>query len=693
MLKKSILALTAVLFLGVAASFAEASILVGRLAQVEGEVLRYIESSDEWSAQETENPVGPGDLFQTGDPGKAEFVFPNGTLLRIGENTDMDVVALEEDLTEVTLTGGIARATNTGGESLRVSFAAGYCLVPKGAEADVRVADGRVEVTALSGATTVYRPRADGTEERYPVAAGASLVIDGERIASGSGRPDPLWDRWCRERESVRGRYRERSPYLPDTLQEHAWLMQENGRWENIYYRGRNYWFWQPLAVAVDWAPFTVGYWGEWYGDHVWVSAEPWGWVTHHYGHWVRIRGAWWWTPYIYIGHSEPGISFVGLSIRFGPAFRPHWHPGRVVWLSSPTYVGWVPLSPWEHDYCRFNWGPQTIVVNDSSLFSVRLTLANYRYLDHAVVVGHRHFYRPYYARRSGYAPVRVESIARNAILSTFKPAPVFNARVINNFQLVNVDEKYHFVPKTKTRRPPERWQREKRLRRQVEDRRQERRRVESAPAAPRERIDRGRPQRERTRPEATPGGRTDRPQPRPRVGGPQPDPPAPKGALPERRRDLERQAPGDDAPESRRNRDRRRELEQRRRGEPDERRPVVEEPPESRRNRDRRRDVEQQRQNRGGLGDRTPGPREVPSPPPSRPSQPGRIEPPATRQQPSAPVLKAPPEDSDNASDRGLRPPPGVRSRQAGREPLSDDVLQENPPERTRGRQRRGIP
>src|SRR5687767_2364587 len=51
----------------------------------------------------------------------------------------------------------------------------------------------------------------------------------------------------------------------------------------------RHRYVWVPDAVDADWAPYTNGRWA--YTDrHGWlfVSDDPYGWATYHYGRWAR---------------------------------------------------------------------------------------------------------------------------------------------------------------------------------------------------------------------------------------------------------------------------------------------------------------------------------------------------------------------------------------------------------------------
>ena len=80
---------------------------------------------------------------------------------------------------------------------------------------------------------------------------------------------------------------------------------------------------WQPYEVGPEWKPYTDGRW-EWSDQGwIWISYEPWGWATYHYGRWIfdDYQG-WIWIP--------------------GTTWAPAW----VSWHQSPEYIGWSPLPP-----------------------------------------------------------------------------------------------------------------------------------------------------------------------------------------------------------------------------------------------------------------------------------------------------------------------------------------------------------
>jgi hypothetical protein len=92
------------------------------------------------------------------------------------------------------------------------------------------------------------------------------------------------------------------------------------GRWVVVGAYGR---CWIPGHVEAGWRPYANGYWQRTDAGWYWVSEEPWGWATYHYGRWdFHAQYGWIWVP-----HTQ-------------------WAPAWVVWREGGGYVGWAPLRP-----------------------------------------------------------------------------------------------------------------------------------------------------------------------------------------------------------------------------------------------------------------------------------------------------------------------------------------------------------
>ena len=92
------------------------------------------------------------------------------------------------------------------------------------------------------------------------------------------------------------------------------------GRWVVVGPYGR---CWSPGGVNSSWRPYCNGHWERTDAGWYWVSGEPWGWATYHYGRW-----AW-----------DPGYGWVWIP-------QTQWAPAWVVWREGGGYCGWAPLGP-----------------------------------------------------------------------------------------------------------------------------------------------------------------------------------------------------------------------------------------------------------------------------------------------------------------------------------------------------------
>ena len=91
---------------------------------------------------------------------------------------------------------------------------------------------------------------------------------------------------------------------------------------------------WQPVAVSdSNWRPYSRGRWICSDRGWTWVSEEPFGWATYHYGRWALLRGRGWiWVP--------------------GTEWAPCW----VSWRENENHIGWAPLPPETLAYRGHHW-------------------------------------------------------------------------------------------------------------------------------------------------------------------------------------------------------------------------------------------------------------------------------------------------------------------------------------------------
>ena len=436
-----VISLTAVLVASpVCPASAAERILVGRITLVEGQLLRFVPAEKDWVAIVKDAPFGREDALYSDQDGKAELIMPNNTWVRMGGNTQLQLIALKTDVTEVDVASGLARFYNRSSNVLvKATSPFGYVVAQPGSTFDLYVGDQSAEVIALKGTVTFIHA---GDNAKYQVVPGSpSVIADARQVGAGESNVDADWDDWNEGRDtlwaqrvSVKG---ESVKYLPPELQDQAYDLEENGRWESVNYQGQRRQLWRPTQVSAGWAPFTEGRWTDYYGDNTWIPAEPFGYATHHYGNWVYVNNGWYWGPPAAVG------------------FGVNWYPGRVAWIGSQADVGWVPLAPRERYYSHYPWGPAAIVLGAAAV--VGLTIGSLAYLSHAVLVPQHDFYGV-----NNYRSVRVTNINRTTIINNYHRSRVVNNTIVKNYNTnpnrynftnVNVANKPHQTVLTRIER------------------------------------------------------------------------------------------------------------------------------------------------------------------------------------------------------------------------------------------------
>jgi hypothetical protein len=160
--------------------------------------------------------------------------------------------------------------------------------------------------------------------------------------------------------------------------------LTQYGRWEVVGTYGR---CWLPGRVEANWRPYCDGHWQRTDAGWYWVSEEPWGWATYHYGRWdFSAQVGWYWMP------------------------QTQWAPAWVSWHEGGGYVGWAPLQP----SARISGGgsvtvnvaliaprayvfveqrrflepirPTTVVVNNTTIINKTVDITNIKVVNNTVV-------------------------------------------------------------------------------------------------------------------------------------------------------------------------------------------------------------------------------------------------------------------------------------------------------------------
>jgi|GEM_PF-1867370 len=329
---------TLVAFLGAAGLLSAEEVgRFARISEIEGEVQLWRYGAPDWEYGAINMLIEEGDVLETGRGDYAEVQLDNGTAIRLGEETEIEILELSRDYGErewvsaISLVQGTVNVWTPDYEEWQSFF---DIETPRGLVTVDEDSDVRVDVSDGSGRTEilVYRGLADviGRE-------GYVTVYGGEKTRlSTAGEPFDPWrfdvtatdrfDRWCRdlpERRThvVRERHVDTEIYIGVSD------LEPYGTWVFVADYG---YCWRPVVVEPDWRPYRYGRWVwsvRW--GWTWIPSEPWGWVPYHYGRWAWVGGhGWVWIP--------------------GSVFGPGW----VSWCSGPGWIAWVPLGPYDYPCC-----------------------------------------------------------------------------------------------------------------------------------------------------------------------------------------------------------------------------------------------------------------------------------------------------------------------------------------------------
>jgi hypothetical protein len=291
-------------------------------------------------------PITQGVKIRTGEGGRAELEFEDGSALRLTPNTAIAVTELSlrdsgGKLSAVQLQEGTVYVNFFGAaedefhltlarEKLALKRSTHLRIALEEAEAIVSVFKGEAEVVTSTGTVEVAKGHS----------ASFDLAGDKHRLASDV-ESDPF-DSWDKQQSQYQQQYSDNSysNYSP-----YAYGTSDLNYYGSFFSLPGYGMLWQPYFAGAGWDPWMNGAWafspGLGYG---WVSAYPWGWTPYHYGTWsfLPLYG-WVWQP----GGAWMGYNAVPAILDAPQGFQPPRLPsipGRQVVLVSrgpqPTQSG-----------------------------------------------------------------------------------------------------------------------------------------------------------------------------------------------------------------------------------------------------------------------------------------------------------------------------------------------------------------
>jgi hypothetical protein len=384
---------------------------VARLNYMSGTVSFRPGSVDEWAAATLNYPLYNGDHLWADRDARTEL-HVGSTALRMGSETALAILNLDDRMAQLSLTGGTlhVRLRSLGeGESFEVD-------TPNAAVTLLGAGEYRFFVDGDRNLTSVTVRGGDsevtGGGRAFTLHARDSALLAGadDNFSSqlNPASPPDDFEFWCQERD----RREEQSQSVRHVSRETIGYedLDANGAWSEVPDYG---WVWAP-RVNAGWAPYRDGHWAwvEPWG-WTWVDDAPWGFAPFHYGRWANYRGGWVWVPGTMVArpvYAPALVAFVG-----GP------RAGLSIAIGGGVGVAWFPLGP--HEVYRPAYQVSEVYVRQVNISHVTVTninVTNVRYVNQnassVTVVSHDAFVgaRPV---RAAQASVSAEAISQGRVI------------------------------------------------------------------------------------------------------------------------------------------------------------------------------------------------------------------------------------------------------------------------------------
>lgn len=327
--------------LGVAVAgwaFADPPTRVARVGYIAGNVSFSPAGENDWVQARLNRPLTTGDRLWTDRASRVELQV-GGTVIRMGENSSLTLLNLDDDIAQVQLDQGTLNVrVRLLAPRQSVEVATPNLAFTTRRTGSYRIGvdptDDSTDVVVRNGGGEVYGERASyAVDSRQAYRFAGSGLRNYEYIAAPRADEFERWasDRDRRAESSASARYVSRDMIGYEDL-------DANGTWRNEPGYGN---VWAPARVSAEWTPYHDGRWAwvdPW--GWTWVDDAPWGFAVSHYGRWANFKGRWAWVP----GPRSSRAVYAPALVAFvgGNNFQISISSGNV------GGVAWFPLGPRE---------------------------------------------------------------------------------------------------------------------------------------------------------------------------------------------------------------------------------------------------------------------------------------------------------------------------------------------------------
>jgi hypothetical protein len=271
-----------------------------RMSDVHGDVRVYRGDLLAFPEAFLNMPIDEGMRIVTGNSGRAEIQFADGSVARLAPNSSLVVEHLDDSSDGIfngrlrALSGLTYYEFNTQGNQYTLAVGPENVVPQSNAVIRVDMDNTPYQVAAIQGDLQVL----DGTSFLTSLQSGQSVSLnpsDAYSYQVSDSIPPNSWDQWNSNRDAALADLASNGGY--NSSDNAAWNeLDSYGDWYNVPGYGQG---WAPSGVGADWDPYGDGAWGyypSW--GYTWISGYPWGWWPYHCGYWNWFGGyGWVWFP------------------------------------------------------------------------------------------------------------------------------------------------------------------------------------------------------------------------------------------------------------------------------------------------------------------------------------------------------------------------------------------------------------
>ena len=294
---------------------ADSQARIVRLSDVQGRVQIDKNSGLGFENAFANLPVTQGLQLRTGENGRAEIEFEDGSTLRVTPNTTVEFSKLGltdagKRVSTVDLVEGRAYVNWLGksGDKFTLNFSHEKAELSQAAHFRAATSASQSEIASFKNELAVTGPSGTVKVDKNKMVTFDTNDNDKSSVAKNFAA-DP-YDDWDNQSIEYHDQYSKNNstPYGYGASD-----LSYYGGYSNVPGFGT---MWQPYFAGVGWNPFMDGAW-SWYPGmgFMWASAYPWGWMPYYYGNWAYAPGfGWGWQPGGWTGSTgwHGGIHYVG---------------------------------------------------------------------------------------------------------------------------------------------------------------------------------------------------------------------------------------------------------------------------------------------------------------------------------------------------------------------------------------------